>query len=127
MNKVGNSVKKNTMTQKYFVCLVMIILLFPTISCSEQKTNKDSYWQPKKTWVFMVAVEEWKLKNVYTSMPDPKREDQNLYHYRTPPHSTIFLSDVRLVTQPSTIPSYHYNISSNVLTVLPILLVTSLK
>jgi hypothetical protein len=57
---------------------VAVTVLSLAATAKEIEAPKESSWEPKTTWVLMVAVEVWKNGN-YADMPDPNREDQKLY------------------------------------------------
>lgn len=68
----------NTRILTMLISSVAVTALSLAATAQEIEAPKESSWEPKTTWVLMVAVEVWKNGN-YADMPDPNREDQKLY------------------------------------------------
>ena len=68
----------NTRILTMLISSVAVTVLSLAATAKEIEAPKESSWEPKTTWVLMVAVEVWKNGN-YADMPDPNREDQKLY------------------------------------------------
>jgi hypothetical protein len=88
------------MNTKLFIVLtycVSITLFSLAAVAKETATTNASSWEPGKTWVMMVGVEEGKHNKIYADMPDPNREDQKLHDLfierGVPKNQIVFLKD----------------------------------
>ena len=61
------------------------------------RTPRESNWEPRKTWVMMIAVEVFENNDTYADMPDPNREDQKfhdlLVRRGVPEDQIVYLKD----------------------------------